>query len=113
MTEENYDSPSEAEHEEVKKLDDGYIPGDAWPVCPQCFVPCHPLQNYCENCDSNEAINPLASYMPFVRIRFNIGMLGKLWRRIWYDSHTSTMAKVLFLLLVIMAVLILPGCGCL
>ncbi|MHC4501540.1 MAG: hypothetical protein ACYS21_20825 [Planctomycetota bacterium] len=113
MTEENYDNPSEAEHEEVKKLDDGLISGDAWPVCPQCFVPCHPLQNYCENCDSNEAINPLASYMPFVRIRFNIGMLIKLWRRIRYDKETSIMSALFYLLLLVMALLILPGRGCL
>jgi hypothetical protein len=113
MTEENYDSPSEADRQEVEKPDDGFIPAGAWPVCPQCLVPCHPLQDYCENCDSNEAINPLASYMPFVRIRFNIGMLIKLWRRIRYDKETSIMTALFYLLLLVMALLILPGRGCL
>jgi hypothetical protein len=82
---------------------------DAWPVCPKCFEPCHPLQSYCEHCDSNEVINPLASYMPFVRIRFNIGMLGRLWRRIWHDEETSIALKVFFWLLLILALMLLPG----
>ena len=61
---------------------------DAVPVCPHCLEPCDRLQNYCANCGSNEAINPLASYMPYVRIRFNTGMYGKLWRKSW-SRNTS------------------------
>ena len=65
-----------------EKLDDEFIPDDAQPLCRKCLNPCHPLQNYCGNCDSNEAINPLASYVPFVRIRFVYGMFGKMWRSV-------------------------------
>ena len=32
---------------EVERVDDEFIPVDARPVCPNCFKPCHPLQNYC------------------------------------------------------------------
>jgi RNA polymerase subunit RPABC4/transcription elongation factor Spt4 len=56
---------------------------DAVPLCPNCLEPCNPRDNYCPNCGSNETINPLASYMPFVDIRFSAGMVGKLWRRTW------------------------------
>lgn len=56
---------------------------DAVPLCPNCLEPCNPLDNYCTHCGSNEAINPLASYMPFVDLRFRLGMLGKLWRETW------------------------------
>jgi hypothetical protein len=64
-----------ANYEVDEQYDDELIPSDAWPVCPKCLKPCHPLQNYCPNCDSNEVLNPLASYMPFERIRFVYGFL--------------------------------------
>ena len=54
---------------------------DARPLCPNCFSECDPRDNYCPYCDSNEAINPLVSYMPFVDLRFKVGMIGKLWRK--------------------------------
>lgn len=85
---------------EVEQGDDEFIPSDALPVCPNCLKPCNPLQNYCNSCDSNEVINPLASYMPFVRIRFNIGMFCKIWRRICYDEHTPFLLKLFFLFVI-------------
>ena len=87
--------------EEFGQLDDDFIPADALPVCPKCLRPCRPLQYYCLNCDSNETINPLASYMPFVRIRFHTGIYGKMWRRIWYDKETPLIAKLFFLFMII------------
>lgn len=83
-----------------EKLADEFIPDDARPLCLKCLKPCHPLQHYCDSCDSNDAINPLTPYMPFVRIRFNIGMLGKLWQKIWYDKDTSIMRKLFFLFVI-------------
>lgn len=109
MDEQDFDDPTAGDIEEAEQLDDDFVPDDAQPLCPKCLKPCHPLQNYCGNCDSNEVINPMASYMPFVRIRFNIGMLGNLWRRIWYDKHTSIICKLIFLFMFIFGVLILPG----
>ena len=102
MTEQAHNNSPSSEFEKVAKLDDEFIPDDAWPLCPNCLKPCNPLQNYCDNCDSNEAINPLASYMPFVRIRFVCGMYGKVWRKICYDKRTSIVVKAVYLLMIIM-----------
>jgi len=87
-----------------KQVDDEYLPPDAKPLCPECLQPCDPLQYYCTNCDSNEAINPLSAYMPYVRIRLKIGFYGKLWRRIIYDSDISIIVKLAFLLFLIFTV---------
>jgi hypothetical protein len=96
---------------EAGQVDDEFVPSDARPVCPNCLKPCNPLQNYFDNCDSNEVINPLASYMPLVRIRFNIVMLCKIWRRICYDEHTSLILKLFFLFIITLGVLFLPIAG--
>ena len=100
MTEQGHNNLSAGAFEEAVQLDDEFIPDDARPVCFKCLKPCHPLQHYCNSCDSNDAINPLTPYMPFVHIRFNMGMFGKLWRRIWYDKDTSIMRKLFFLFLI-------------
>ena len=68
---------------------------DAVPLCPNCLEPCDPLANYCPHCGSNEAINPLASYMPFVDLRLRIGMIGKLMRKTW-DSATPGGRRILY-----------------
>jgi hypothetical protein len=77
MDGENNNSQSTSEG---KTFDDEYLPPDAKPLCPRCLQPCHPLQYYCTNCGCNEVINPLASYIPYIRIRFNIGIFAKLCR---------------------------------
>jgi hypothetical protein len=71
---------------------------DAVPVCPNCLEPCDPLDNYCPHCGSNEAVNPLASYMPFVDLRFRIGMIGKLWRKTW-STKTAIGQKIIYICL--------------
>jgi len=68
---------------------------DAVPLCPNCLSECDPLDNYCPYCDSNDPINPLASYMPFVDLHFRIGMICKLWRKTW-DSSTASWIRVLY-----------------
>ena len=77
----------------------GTISSDAQPICSQCLQPGGTLQYYCANCGSNDPLNPLASYMPFVRIRFTAGMFGKLWRRA-LNKETSMAMKVFSLLLI-------------
>ena len=95
MKEEDKDNLLSGHGEQAEPSENDFIPNDAKPLCPECFHPCDPLQNYCDNCGSNEVINPLASYMPFVRLRFNIGMYGKIWRKIFNDKD-ATIIKRLF-----------------
>ena len=92
---------AEQNDKEVADVNDDFIPEDAWPVCPKCFKPCNPLQNYCDKCDSNDVINPLASYIPFVRIRFMIGFYGKMWQRIWAGKDTSIALKLVYWIVMI------------
>ena len=101
MIEQNHNNLSARDFEEAEQLDDEFIPDDARPLCLQCLKPCHPLQHYCDSCDSNEVINPLASYIPFVRIRFAYGFFGKMWRIMWYDEEASTIFRLLCLFLII------------
>jgi hypothetical protein len=81
--------------------DDEFVLHDAVPVCPKCLKPCHPLQYYCDNCDSNAAINPLTPYIGFVNIRFNYGGFCTMWRKIWYDKDTSIKLKWLYLFMIV------------
>ena len=78
---------------------DGVVSRDAQPVCPKCFEPYDPPQDYCVNCDSNEPLSLLSAYVPFVRIRFTAGVFGKMWRMIWRDE--TSIAIRIFLLLFI------------
>jgi hypothetical protein len=105
MSDMNKDNPSEVSEtqgEPTEGLQGDFDLGDSWPVCPKCFTPCHPLQNYCEHCDSNQAINPVATYVPFVNIRFNYGGFGIMWRKIWYDQETSKAVKWLYVIVIIL-----------
>jgi hypothetical protein len=80
------------------------------PVCPNCFRPCDKFQEYCPNCGSNEPINPLASYMPFVRIRFHAGMYHKLWRKI-FSPGVPLLHKVFFILVILIGAPVLLFIG--
>lgn len=86
---------------EVERVDDEFIPADARPLCSKCLKPCNPLQNYCDSCDSNDVINPFASYMPFVRIRFWCGFCGDMWRTVLYDKEASIILRSLCLFMTI------------
>jgi hypothetical protein len=101
----NSDSPdnlSESQQRQDENTQGGFALDEAWPVCPKCLTPCHPLASYCSNCDSNQAVNPLATYMPFVNIRFNYGAFGIMWRRIWYEKETSAPVKWLYLVVIVL-----------
>jgi hypothetical protein len=93
---------SESQERQDENTQGGFALDEAWPVCPKCLTPCHPLASYCSNCDSNQAVNPLATYMPFVNIRFNYGAFGIMWRRIWYDKGTSALLKGVYLVVIIL-----------
>ncbi len=76
--------------------------GEALPVCSNCFRPYDDvLEYYCPHCGSNEAANPLTPYMSYVNIRFNVGMVGKLWRR-FQDRQSATIARRLLDLLILL-----------
>ena len=89
---------------EVERVDDEFIPADARPVCLKCLEPCHPLQYYCDKCDSNNAINPLTPYIGFVNIRFNYDIFLTMWRRIFHDRDTSVAARLFYLCMLTMFV---------
>ena len=101
MTEQGHNNLPAGDGEAAGQLDDEFIPADARPVCLKCLKPCHPLQNYCDSCDSNDVINPLASYMPFVRIRFRCGFCGDMWRKVLYDKEASIILRSLCLFMTI------------
>ena len=101
MTGQGYTNRPAADDEATEQLDDEFVPDDARPLCAKCLEPCHPLQFYCDKCDSNEVINPLASYMPYVRIRFNIGMVVKMCRKLVYDKDASLAFRLSCLLVII------------
>ena len=82
---------------------DGVASQGAQSVCPKCFQPCEPSQYYCASCDSNEPLNPLASYMPFERIRFGAGVFGKMWRRVLNKETSMAMRFFSLFLIVIFA----------
>jgi len=73
---------------------------DAKPLCPKCLKPVDPKNYYCPYCGSNEPINPLAAYMPFVRLRYMYSVFGTMWRRLW-DGKTGFFVSLLFVLLII------------
>ena len=66
------------------------------PICPKCLQPCNPSNDYCLNCDSNEAMNPLATYMPFESIRFIAGIYGKMLRAVFLERQTSWINRVIY-----------------
>jgi hypothetical protein len=102
MTDTGYNNLWAQETEESQQVDDDFIPDDARPLCSKCLKVCHPLQYYCDGCGSNEVVNPLASYMPFVRIRFAVGMLVKAWRKMLYDQKASIIFRLICLLMIIL-----------
>lgn len=101
MTERGHNNISARDFDEADQLDDELIPDDARPLCLRCLEPCHPLQHYCANCDSNRVINPLTPYMPFLNIRFNYGGFCIMWRKIWYDEDTSIERRWFYLFMIV------------
>ena len=89
---------------QAEPVDDEIIAVDSLPICLKCLKPCHPLQYYCDKCDSNNAINPLTPYIGFVNIRFNYDIFLTMWRRIFHDIDTSVAARLFYLCMLTMFV---------
>lgn len=87
---------------------DKAVSAEEVPICPNCMKPCDPRSYYCPNCNSNEVINPLASYMPFTRIRFTTGVFVKLCKRIYRMRRKTRWAIVLLVIVIIIWLSILP-----
>ena len=86
---------------ELKKGEDKTA-GEAVPVCLNCLRPYDDvLEYYCPHCGSNEAANPLTPYIAFVNIRFNVGMIGRLWRR-FERRQNATIARRLVDLVILL-----------
>jgi hypothetical protein len=92
---ENSELAKEAEGEHS-----GELGPDARPICPKCLKPVDTKNYYCPYCGSDEPINPLAAYMPFVRLRYMYSISGAMWRRLW-DGQTDLFMSLLFVLLII------------
>jgi hypothetical protein len=111
MSHKNEDSEQKRVSGDMEQPDDGFIPDDATPVCPKCFKPCHPLQYYCTNCDSSDAINPLTPYIGFVNIRFNYDIFLSMWRRVWHDKDTPAFIRALYFAMIVLLVPIFAVLG--
>ena len=88
-----------SEYDVIESLSENLEP-DARPVCLDCFTPCDKLQYYCHNCDSFNPVNPLAAYIPFVRLRMHYGFYCTMWRMLWYDTKISLILRFVFLLFI-------------
>ncbi len=104
MSEKDHNNSRARECQKTDKSDDDFIPDDAWPLCPKCLTPCHPLQYYCHNCGSNQAINPLTPYIGFVNIRFNYDIFLTMWRKIWSGKDASIISRLFYLFMITMYV---------
>lgn len=87
-------------------FDEDEISDQAVPLCLGCMQPVDPYTYYCPNC--GEAVNGLTQYIPFVNIRWQVGLYGKLARQLW-SKDVSLAGKVfrVFIIIVCMPLLLL------
>ncbi len=80
------------------------LDADAKPLCMDCLQECNELSYYCEHCNAFSPINPLAAYMPFVRLRMVCGFYITAWRRMWCDQDISGTFRILLALFICIAI---------
>jgi hypothetical protein len=95
MSRENNKMPEQ----DTAEFESEQLAPDATPLCVNCLKPVNPKQYYCPYCGSNEAINPLATYMPLVRIRHNYDIFITMWRKLW-RGHVGSTTIILFSFLI-------------
>jgi hypothetical protein len=78
--------------------------GDGTPVCIRCFKPVDPLHHYCPHC--GEATGQFTHYIPFVNLRWQASVWGRMWRQVW-SRNVSFMGRIFRLLMIIWNVPIL------
>jgi hypothetical protein len=72
------------------KIDEDESQTENQPLCPSCLEPVNPLNYYCPKCGEAGQLTP---YIPFVNIRFNYSIFGRLWHKVWYEK-TSLLMKI-------------------
>ena len=75
--------------------------GEGQPLCPGCLEPVNPIDYYCPKCGA--ATGQLTPYIPFVNIRFNYSIYGRLWQKVWYEK-TGLLMKIFSLGLIVLFV---------
>ena len=55
--------------------------GKGTPICIKCMKPIDPLDYYCPHC--GEASGQLTPYIPFINIRWQANIWGRVWRQVW------------------------------
>jgi len=78
------------------------------PLCPRCLTPFELEQHYCHKC--GDAVGHFTPYIPFVNIRFNYGIFGRMWHKLWRDREAGFLIKgVCAVLIVVLAPVMLVG----
>jgi hypothetical protein len=72
--------------------------GEGTPLCIRCCRPVDKLQYYCPHC--GEATGQLTQYLPFVNIRWQATVWGRVWRQVW-SHNVSFWGRILRLLMII------------
>jgi hypothetical protein len=81
---------------------------DATPLCQNCLQPVNPHDYFCPHCNSNDAVNPMATYLPLLDLRFMYGTVGKLWHQILYGRMSLGRRLLLATVMVITIPATLP-----
>lgn len=66
-----------------------------------------PVQYYCLKC--GQASNRLTPCIPFVNIRYNYSIFGKLWRKVWYERVSLVMRLFGLIMIIVFVPIILIG----
>ena len=69
------------ESENIEERDMVEEEGEGTPICIRCMKPVDPLHYYCPHC--GEASGQLTQYLPFVNIRWQANVWGRIWRQVW------------------------------
>jgi hypothetical protein len=84
--------------EPIEEKDIAEDKGDGTPVCIRCFKPVDPLSHYCPHC--GEATGQFTQYIPFVNIRWQASVWGRIWRQVW-SRDVSFPGRIFRLLMII------------
>ena len=75
------------------------------PLCLRCLQPVDPLTHYCPHC--GEAVGRLTTYIPFVNIRWQANVWGRMWRQLGQRDTTAWGRLIRFLMILVFAPILL------